>query len=442
MATATRPAPTVSRVKLDTLKKHPRNPRQGDIGALMQSLSDDDRGQYRPLTVQRETPRGAKRNVILTGNHTYEAMLQLGWDDALVVELVISDAAGLRLMLDDNRASDLAGYDTAELGDILSELGNADQLGLVLWDGDDVDQLLTDLAVEEGATAGADDDALVDLPEKSYVKPGDLWLLGTHRLLCGDATNPDAVARLLDGATPQLMVTDPPYGVGYDPVGMAAIQDGASRPRSGASPTRPPSARARGSSNVSANRRGGRVANDDRSDWAPAWALSPADVAYVWHSGLHGGTVADGLTAAGYGLRAQVIWVKPNSHFSLGDYHWQHEPCWYVVKGDATARRGRDRTQTTVWTIDSVRAGKVDPGDDEATEAGTQKPMECMQRPMRNHLRADVYDPFVGSGTTIIAAERLGRRRVYAMDIDPRYVQMAKERWEKATGQTATKETA
>jgi DNA modification methylase len=260
-----------------------------------------------------------------------------------------------------------------------------------------------------------DPDDVPEAPDEPYVQSGDLYLLGGHRLLCGDATSEHDVARLLDGARPGLMVTDPPYGVDYDP---SWRRRAAGKPRKSRS-------------------REGRVANDDRADWAQAWALSPADIAYVWHGGLHAGTVAEGLIGTGFALRAQIIWAKPSLVMGRGDYHWQHEPCWYVVREGRAARRTRDRKQSTVWEMDGVRTGATH-DEDEATDHGTQKPIEAMARPMRNHEPTDVYDPFVGSGTTLIAAEQTGRC-CYAMDIEPRYVQVAKERWEAFTGQAAVR---
>ena len=121
-----------------------------------------------------------------------------------------------------------------------------------------------------------------------------------------------------------------------------------------------------------------------------------------------------------------------------GDYHWQHEPCWYAVRSKAKGRWAGDRSQSTVWQIDSVHVGR---GEEEATEHGTQKPVECMRRPIQNHTRKGeaVYDPFVGSGTTIIAAETIGRV-CYAIDIDPIYVDVAVKRWQDFTGEVATLE--
>ncbi len=152
--------------------------------------------------------------------------------------------------------------------------------------------------------------------------PGDLWQLGGHRLICGDSTSADVVGRLLADVRPLLMVTDPPYGVEYDP--SWRNQAGAAR-----------------------TKRTGKVLNDDRADWREAWALFPGDVAYVWHGALHAATVADSLVAAGFAIRSQIIWAKDRLVLSRGDYHWQHEPCWYAVRtraraiGPETANRQR-----------------------------------------------------------------------------------------------------
>jgi DNA modification methylase len=232
-------------------------------------------------------------------------------------------------------------------------------------------------------------------------------VLGRHRLLCGDATSAADVARLLDGARPHLMTTDPPYGVNYDPEW-------------------------RNEAGVSATMRTGKVANDDRADWREAWALFPGDVAYVWHAGVHARTVIESLEAAGFVIRSQIIWAKSRFVLGRGDYHWQHEPCLYAVRKGATGHWQGARDQATLWPIS---AG----GDeDEATIHGTQKPVECMRRPIVNNSAPGdaVYEPFCGSGSTIIAAETTGRA-CFAMEIDPRYVDVAIRRWQVFTGQAA-----
>jgi DNA modification methylase len=212
----------------------------------------------------------------------------------------------------------------------------------------------------------------------------------------------------LNGIRPHLIVTDPPYGVDYDP---------AWRNRAGLSTTE----------------RTGKVLNDHRADWREAWALFPGDVAYVWHGALHATTVAESLTASGFAIRSQIIWAKERLVMGRGNYHWQHEPCWYAVRG--TGHWTGDRKQTTLWQI-PTRAHDL---QDAATVHGTQKPVECMRRPMVNDssLGQAVYEPFSGSGTTLIAAEMEGRA-CHAVELSPGYVDVAIQRWQAFTGQVAT----
>ncbi len=213
---------------------------------------------------------------------------------------------------------------------------------------------------------------------------------------------------MLDGVRPHLMVSDPPYGVGYDPAWLN---------RAG----------------LSATARTGKVENDDRADWREAWALFPGEVAYVWHGALHATTVAESLTASGFEIRSQIIWAKDRLVLSRGHYHWQHEPCWYAVRG--TGHWSGDRKQTTLWQIASA-------GQDTETVHGTQKPVECMRRPIENNSSPGqaVYEPFSGSGTTIIAAEMTGRC-CHAVELSPAYVDVAVLRWQAFTGQEAVLET-
>ncbi len=171
--------------------------------------------------------------------------------------------------------------------------------------------------------------------------------------------------------------------------------------------------------------------NDDRADWREAWALFPGDVAYVWHGALHAGEVADSLMASGFSVRSQIIWAKERLVLSRGDYHWQHEPCWYAVRKTATGHWSGDRKQTTLWSIPSR-------DQDTATVHGTQKPVDCMRRPMLNNASPGqaVYEPFCGSGSSLIAAETTGRV-CHAIELDPAYVDVAVLRWQAFTGEEA-----
>ena len=150
--------------------------------------------------------------------------------------------------------------------------------------------------------------------------------------------------------------------------------------------------------------------------------------------GLHSVAVGAGIEASGFAIRSQIIWAKPSLQLSRGHYHYQHEPCFYAVRAGATADWTGDRKQSTLWEVPNVHRTQGT-SDDVITDHGTQKPVEVMARPLRNH-RGDVYDPFLGSGTTLIAAEQTGRR-AYALELDPRYAQVAIERWQAYTGDRA-----
>ena len=178
--------------------------------------------------------------------------------------------------------------------------------------------------------------------------------------------------------------------------------------------------------------RTGKVLNDHRADWREAWALFPGEVVYAWHGALHATTVAESLEACGFAIRSQIIWAKERLVLSRGDYHWQHEPCFYAVKTGARGCWNGDRKQTTLWSIPSR-------DQDARTVHGTQKPVECMRRPMLNNSSPGqaVYEPFSGSGTSIIAAETCGRVSL-SMELDPAYVDVAVPRWQAFTGQAAT----
>jgi DNA modification methylase len=348
--------------------------------------------------------------VLIAGHGRVLAAKALGLEEVPAIRLAhLTEAQARAYRLADNQLALTSSWDEGLLAAELRALRTDEfDLGLIGFDGAALDRLLADVTGDAPAAAVGDPDARApEPPEAPVTRPGDLWLLGRHRLLCGDATSAADVARLLDSARPHLMTTDPPYGVNYDPEW-------------------------RNEAGVSATMRTGKVANDDRSDWRAAWALFPGDVAYVWHAGVHARTVIESLEAAGFGVRSQIIWAKSRFVLGRGDYHWQHEPCLYAVRKGATGHWQGARDQATLWAISTG-------GDeDAATVHGTQKPVECMRRPIVNNSAPGdaVYEPFCGSGSTIIAAETTGRV-CYAMEIDARYVDVAVRRWQAFTGQAA-----
>ena len=263
--------------------------------------------------------------------------------------------------------------------------------------------MLGDGAPEGPEDPGAQMDRAEELREKWQTARGQIWEIpsstasAAHRLVCGDGTVAKDVAALLAGAKPHLMVTDPPYGVDYDPKWRA---------------------------DAGVNKNDGKlgaVANDGRADWREAWALFPGSVVYVWHAGRYASVVQESLSVSGFEVVCQIIWAKDRFALSRGDYHWQHEPCWYAVKKGSKHRWCGARDQSTLWEI--PRADDAGHGHD------TQKPVECMMRPIQNNSKPGdvVYDPFVGSGTTMVAAEQSGRT-CYGMELEPEYCAVILER--------------
>ena len=258
-----------------------------------------------------------------------------------------------------------------------------------------------------------DVDAVPDVKCDPISVLGDVWILGNHRLMCGDSTMVDSVAALVADVKPILMVTDPPYGVKYDPEWRDDADLGVGE------------------------RSRGKVENDDKVDWTDAYSLFTGDICYVWHAGLFSGAVGEHLKACGFDIVSQIIWVKQHFALSRGDYHWQHEPCWYAVKKGKKHNWQGDRKQSTTWEIMNNNSfGNANP--EKTWGHGTQKPIDCMLRPIQNNTAPNeyVYDPFGGSGTTLIACEKLGRKCIM-MELSPNYCDVIVRRWQEFTGQKA-----
>ena len=306
-------------------------------------------------------------------------------------------------------------------------LATFDPLGaMTVTDQAQLDALLADVSVKDDALramldglrsepkAGLTDaDAVPEPPPEPISKTGDLWVCGDRRLLCGDSTKAEDVERLMGGQRAILMSTDPPYGIALD----QGWRDRASLYRLGAG-------------------QDDAIAMDEGFAWTAALAAD-VDVAYVWHAGLFAGIVAEAIVAAGFDVRQQIIWSKSMQVLSRSAYHGKHEPCWYAVRHGVSAPWYGGRSQTTVWEAASPK--QIMGGSTEEKQGHpTQKPIVLSETPIANHTLTGegVYDPFLGSGTTMIACERLGRR-CFGMEIEPRYVDVAVKRWEQFTGKEA-----
>lgn len=391
---------------LDRLRAYERNSRTHSEEQIAKVAASIERfGFTNPILVGED-------GVVIAGHGRLLAARLL---EMVAVPVIVcagwSDEERRAYVIADNQLALEAGWDEELLR---LELGELRDLGFDLaLTGFDADALAGMLDVRpEGAT---DPEDAPPVPANPVAITGDLWVLGRHRLLCGDATSPEDVQTSLGGGKPHLMVTDPPYGVKYD----ANWRNEAARHSTGMGN------RAIGAGAV------GKVSNDDRSDWRAAWALFPGDVAYVWHAGRYASSVQASLEAEKFEVRSQIIWSKSNFAIGRGDYHWKHEPCWYAVRKGKPGQWAGDRKQTTVWDI-------AKPASSE-TGHSTQKPIECMRRPIENNSKPGdgIYEPFSGSGTTVMAAEMTGRR-CYAIEIDPAYIDVAIVRWQNFTGERAT----
>jgi DNA methylase/ParB-like nuclease family protein len=391
---------------IDKVRPYEHNPRKIPQRAIDKVASSiQEFGWRQPIVTD---PAG----VIVAGTVRYLAALKLGLEQVPVhvaMGLTPEQVRAYRLM--DNRSNAETDWDLDLLKLEITELDALDfNLKFTGFEAREIDEFLvnSDLAADEAANQAP------PVPTKPVSRPGDLWWCGGSRVLLGDATNQEHVARALGELQPVLMTTDPPYGVQLDPMW-------------------------REEAGLGSTVQTGKIENDDRVDWSAAHRLFPGDIAYVWHAGLYSGPVAMSLQEVGFEIRAQIIWTKPNFVLSRGSYHWQHEPCYFCVRKGARSHWRGDRTQSTVWPVATLNPFGGKNQEETATGHGTQKPIELMRRPILNHTeRGDaIYDPFLGSGTTLIAAE-LTERVCCGLEIDAKYVDVIVCRWQQLTGRSAT----
>jgi DNA modification methylase len=438
----TLPSLVVEQVSIDELRPDPANPRrigEEELDALERSLRQF--GFVQPVLARRED------QTVIGGHQRLVAARRLGLTTVPVTWLDLSIEQARLLGLALNKIS--GSWDDQLLARLLADLGSTPDLDLSLsgFDEDEVKDLLRSLETREKRerTEAFDlETALEEARRAPRAKSGDLWRLGDHRLLCGDATNAGDVARLLDGAAPTLLATDPPYGVSLDPTWRDGVYNGlgaAERPymrTDGQGDDDLATVATVGAHGRTAGHRNTRLSGDTRVDWSEAFALVPSlTVGYVWHAGVHAAAVAAGLERIGFEIVSQVIWDKGLFAIGRSWYHWSHEPCWVVRRHGAKAPFRGPRDQGTIWRVPSPKM--IMGGSTEAKwDHPAQKPLVLFETPIRNHLRTgdSLYDPFLGSGTALIAAERTGTR-AYAMEIDPVYVEVALRRWEQFSGATA-----
>jgi DNA modification methylase len=401
------------------LKPYAGNPRKND-GAIERMMASIREFGFRIPVLARS---GGE---IIDGHLRLKAAKKLEYTEIPVIpcdDWSETQVRAFRLMV--NRSVSWAGWDEELLARELRDLKDLDfDLSLTGFDSHEIDDLVLETAAAE------DIDAVPPVPEVAISRAGDLWLCGRpdhpHRVLCGDATDAIAVARLLEGLRPGLMITDPPYGIELD----SEWRDRAGLNGCGAAESSYMKSRTAGHTNTS-------ISSDTRADWSEAFELVPSlQVAYVWHASVFTREVLNGLQRIGFLYPQQIIWNKGRAVLTRTHYWYAHEPCWYTRKKNAPWY-GKPGENSTVWESPSPKFIMGGSGE-EKYDHPTQKPVALMRQPLLNHTRRGewVYDPFLGSGTTLAAAEQSGRR-CCGMELDPKYVDVIVQRWESLSGQQA-----
>src|ERR1039457_6474522 len=366
---------------------------------------------------------------ILAGHARVLATRKLGMKEVPVIVLKhLSPAQRRALVIADNQLAIAgAGWDEEMLRIELAILHEEDyNLDLVGFDDVELQRLLE---AQDNAPGLTDEDSVPDVQPEPVANLGELFILGDHRVICGDCTDAAVVARLLGDAKPLLLITDPPYGIELDSEW---------RDRAGLNGCGP--AEASYMKHRTAGHTETTISGDTRADWSEAFALVPSlQIAYVWHASLYTREVLDGLLRIGFLHHQQIIWDKGRTVLTRTLYWFQHEPCWFVRKKNAPWY-GKAGENSTIWACPSPKfifAGS----DEEKFDHATQKPVELMRRPLLNHTKRgeSVFDPFLGSGTTLAAAE-ITERVCWGIELDPKYVDTVVLRWQGLTGGKATLE--
>lgn len=384
-------------VPIATLSQDPANARKHDdknLEAIKASLRRF--GQQKPIVVD-------SSNVVRAGNGTLAAATALGWDSINVVQTDLQGSEATAYAIADNRTAELAEWDESVLAASLSSLADVDETWL-----SDLQFSEKELAELVASTQEQEiiEDEVPDLTTDPVTQTGDLWMLGEHRLLCGDSTEAKEVGRLMNGKKADLWLTDPPYNVAYTGKTSAALT----------------------------------IENDSMSDdefrkflikcFREAFeVLKPGASFYIWHADSEGHNFRGAIHDCEQTVRQCLIWAKNTMVMGRQDYQWKHEPCLYGWKKGASHGWYTDRKQTTVLEFERPTRSESHP---------TMKPVDLFAYQIGNSTAPQglVFDSFLGSGTTLIAAEQLGRT-CFGMELSPQYCDVIVERWEKLTGKKA-----
>ncbi len=391
-------------VPIERLFVNPANPRINEAAIDPVAASLRRFGWRQPIVAR---PSGE----VIAGNTRLKAALKLGMTEVPVVWFEGPDIEATAYAIADNRTHEFSEWDEPALAKLLEELRAEDALDGVGYTEIDIDELLAELADDEDI----DDPGPEEPPETPVSRPGDLWVLGNHRILCGDSTSSEDVERLMAGDTAALLSTDPPYCVDYT---------GANRPQD---------------SGKDWSSKYREVEIEDLGEFLRAVLKTVLPLArdnaaiYIWHAHLQYPVIDEVFQEFGILRHQPIIWIKPSSTFSYSYYRWAHEPCLFGWRQGHKPPHYLENGMTSVWEVDWEGKHRV-----VGNEHPTQKPLRLFEIPMEQHTRRGeiVLEPFSGSGSQIIAAERLGRR-CRAMEISPAFVDVAVRRWEQATGNEA-----
>lgn len=381
----------VIEMDINEVKPYENNPRINEGGVEATANSIKEFGWQQPLVVDKD-------HVIIVGHTRLKAAEKLGLKKVpVVVASGLSEEQVKAYRLADNKTGELSDWNIDML-DI--ELGDIEELDMSDFGFDDsVDIFDDDQEVSE-------DEFDEEVPDEPKAKLGQIYQLGRHRLMCGDSTDPDQVATLLDGKEADLLITDPPYNVAYE----GKTEDKLT------------------------------IKNDKQEDsefylflkkafMAAASNMRPGASFYIWYSSSESVNFTNAANESGLTVHEVLIWKKNQMVLGRNDYHWQHEPCLYGWKNDGPHSWYSDRKQTTILEFDKPRQSKLHP---------TMKPVLLFDYQIKNNTKAGdvVLDLFGGSGTTLIACEQ-NKRDAYLMELDPKYVDVIIKRWEEFTGEKA-----
>jgi DNA modification methylase len=397
----------VETVGVSRLFCSPTNPRRNDAAVPHVVASLRRFGWQQPIVARRS-------GEVIAGNTRLKAAQQLGMQTVPVWWFDGSDLDATAFAIADNRTHEFAEWNEPELAQLLEQLRKEDSLDGVGYDEADIDALVQQLRAQEQADRDLLDEGPEDPPAVATAKLGDLWCLGEHRLLCGDSTRLADVHRVMDGGKAALVATDPPYLVDYT----------------------------------------GERPNDSGKDWTSSYreidiedadgffrsvfknvldVIGPQGAIYCWHAHKRCGEIQRIWRDLGILDHQQIIWVKPTPVFGRVYWHFQHEPCMMGWRQGDKPEHDGVHEHTSVWSVDWDGRARV-----VGNEHPTEKPVELFVRPIRKHTKPGdiVFEPFCGSGSQLIAAERTARKCL-AIEISPPFVDVAIRRWQKATGQEA-----